>query len=319
LIWSDVSTQQPDIFLSIGTGHHGPDPKDKPPETRLLRRSTGESGVSEYSPRPEAHPRSTTTLLPFTGQLWNTAASRLDNILNCTKIWDNFRLDVLEPYSGYRRRYIRLNPDLRFKVPGLDEIDRLNDLRNAVGREMQNNIKIKEIAHRLIASTFFFEKVDSSTKENQDRFECKGGNSKLWRVQARRLLTIGFICCRFSNSSHELKALGRFLHRYLTAEFTPYFVIQEDRMIERSRKIPISEQCISDMIVRGRFEIDRIRITTSKQLSTTTISLCLQESPYPCSSDSHLPISGFPRTLMAEDTIHSMSYYKIFNYIYCGV
>lgn len=102
-----------------------------------------------------------------------------------------------------------------------------------------------------------------------------------------------------------MKALGRFLHKYLTVDFTPYFVIQEDRKVEMSRKVIISEQCISDMIVRGRFELDRIPITTSKQLSTTTISLCLQESPYPHSSDSHLPISGFPRTLMAEDTIHS--------------
>jgi hypothetical protein len=175
LIWSDVSTQQPDIFLSIGTGHNGPDSRDRPTETRRLRRSTGESNASEYVLQPEANPRTTTTLIPFGGQLWNTAASRLDNILNCTKIWDNFRLDILEPYSGYRRRYIRLNPDLRFKVPSLDEVDRLNDLRSAVGKEMQNNTKIKEIAHRLIASTFFFEKVDSSTKENQDRFECKGG------------------------------------------------------------------------------------------------------------------------------------------------
>jgi hypothetical protein len=102
-----------------------------------------------------------------------------------------------------------------------------------------------------------------------------------------------------------MKALGKFLLRFLTADFTPYFVIQEDRKVEMSRKVPISEQCISDMIVRGKFEIDRIRITTSKQLSMTTISLCLQDGAYPHSSDSHLPISGFPRSLMAEDTIHS--------------
>jgi hypothetical protein len=175
LIWSDVSAQQPDIFLSIGTGHHGPNPKDKALETRRLQRSTGESNIPEYVPQPEVQTRSTTTLLPFTGHMWNMAAGRVDNILNCTKTWDNFRLDILEPYSGSRRRYIRLNPDLRFKVPSLDEVDRLNDLRTAVAKEMQQNARIKEVAHRLVASTFFFEKVDSSTKENQDRFECKGG------------------------------------------------------------------------------------------------------------------------------------------------
>ena len=118
-------------------------------------------------------------------------------------------------------------------------------------------------------------------------------------------MNLGFIFCRFNNSSHEMKALGKYLHKYLTVEFTPYFVIQEDRRPEMSRKVVISEQCISEMIVRGRFDLDRIPITTSKQLSSTTISLCLQESPYPNSSDSYLPISGFPRTLMTEDTIHS--------------
>jgi hypothetical protein len=174
LIWSDVSAQQPDIFLSIGTGHHGPNNRERTLETRRLRRSTDGSNSPEHVPQPDAQTRPTSKLLPFTGQLWNTAAGRLDNILNCTKIWDNFRLDILEPYSGNRRRYVRLNPDLRFKVPSMDEVDQLNNLRSSAAKEMQNNIKIREVAHRLIASTFFFEKVDSSTKESQDSFECKG-------------------------------------------------------------------------------------------------------------------------------------------------
>lgn len=109
-----------------------------------------------------------------------------------------------------------------------------------------------------------------------------------------------------------MKALGKFFLKFLTADFTPYFVIQEDRKVETSRKVPISEQCINEMYIRGRFEMDRIRITTSRQLSATTILLCLQESPYPHSNDSNLPISGFPRTLMAEDTIDSKLIQEIF-------
>lgn len=74
------------------------------------------------------------------------------------------------------------------------------------------------------------------------------------------------------------------------------------------QKVPISEQLITDMILRGRFNTDRIHIAVSKQLSSTTISLCLQEACYPASTDSNLPISGFPRTLMAEDVPQSKCY-----------
>jgi len=195
-------------------------------------------------------------------------------------------LDVLGPYSGDRRRFIRLNPDLRFKVPKLDEVAQLNNLRQATIKEMQSNMKIKEIAHRLIASTFFFEKVEASTRETVDKFECRG-----------------IICCRFHSGSEEMKALGRFLYKCLSSDFEPYFVIQEDRKYETMRKLPFTEQVIGDMCVRGKFAVDRIHITVSKQLSATTISLCLQDGPYPRSYDSNLPISGFPRTLMTEDIV----------------
>ena len=104
-----------------------------------------------------------------------------------------------------------------------------------------------------------------------------------------------------------MKNLGSFLNKISGANFAPYFVIQEDIKIESSRQLPISEQCIINMMVQRKFEMDRIRIKTSKQLSTTTISLCLQEDCYPYSVDSYLPISGFPRSLMTEDTIQSKS------------
>lgn len=175
LIWSDIVDKQPDIFISIGTGHHSSaNIKDKTLEhRRLFRRPTDASANSEFVPiQPRNRTASKFPLFP--GQLWNTVAGRFDNILNCNKTWNDFRIDILEPYSDSRRRYIRLNPDLRYKVPSLDEVDQLDNLRKVVAREMQANTKIQEVAHRLIASSFFFEKVDSSTKETEDRFECKG-------------------------------------------------------------------------------------------------------------------------------------------------
>jgi len=65
----------------------------------------------------------------------------------------------------------------------------------------------------------------------------------------------------------------------------------------------LTEDIINDMYLRGTFNLQRIQIATSKELSTTEISLCLQTNPYPYSIDSYLPISGFPRELMTEDNI----------------
>lgn len=108
-----------------------------------------------------------------------------------------------------------------------------------------------------------------------------------------------------------MKALGRYIYGCLNGNFEPYFIIHEDRKYDNSEtrelKVPISEQSLQEMFVRGRFNAEKIHITVSKQLSSTTISLCLQNASYPVSSNSHLPISGFPRTLMTEDLTQSKS------------
>jgi hypothetical protein len=102
-------------------------------------------------------------------------SSRFDNILNCTRIWNDFRIDVLGgPYSNDRRRYIRLNPDLGFKVPKLDALDQLHDIQQAAHDQLKNNARIKEVAHRLVASTFFFEKIDATTREADGKHLCEG-------------------------------------------------------------------------------------------------------------------------------------------------
>ena len=176
LIWKDVGVQQPDIFLSIGTGHHGQPDEDTIVSTSFLGFNTTRKEV--LPPAPNVPLGNLRTFSTFTGQLWNTVSSRFDNILNCTKIWNDFRVDVLGgPYTSDRRRYIRLSPDLGFKIPKLDEVDRLRDIQQAARDQLKSpasSSRIKEVAHRLIASTFFFEKTEASTKELDGKYECDG-------------------------------------------------------------------------------------------------------------------------------------------------
>jgi hypothetical protein len=177
LIWKDVGVQQPDIFLSIGTGHHGQPDEDTIVSSSFFGKFSA-ARKEELPPPPNAPLGNLRTFSTFTGQLWNTVSSRFDNILNCTKIWNDFRLDVLGgPYASDRRRYIRLNPDLGFKVPKLNEVDRLRDIQQAARDQLKTpaaSARVKEVAHRLIASTFFFEKTDASTREQDGKYECDG-------------------------------------------------------------------------------------------------------------------------------------------------
>lgn len=102
-----------------------------------------------------------------------------------------------------------------------------------------------------------------------------------------------------------MKALGRYLLGRMKGSFEPYFVIQEDQKYENVQKLPMTEDILKNMYMRGRFMMEPIHITVSKQLAKVGIYLCLQEGSYPHSGDSNLPISGLPRTLMTEDLTQS--------------
>ncbi|EXF82920.1 hypothetical protein CFIO01_01290 [Colletotrichum fioriniae PJ7] len=278
MIWSDIADTVPDILLSIGTGMNGLDNESQSAPHR-----------AEISKASETVTKRKRTFLPV--QLAQIAADRFDRILSCNAIWSDFKTDILSQNSHVtrdsHRRHIRVNPDLRFKVPRLDAVNELESLERATKRYLNlNRGKIKEIAHRLVASSFFFEKDAGSVRQVKEGFECTGR-----------------IHCRFANSSNEMKYLGEFLRTCLRGDFEPYFVVEEAGTLpDDASKIPVPEASITDMYLRGTFKLKRIRVVVSKELSTTNIFLCLRTELYPHSSNAFLPISGFPREMMSEDS-----------------
>jgi hypothetical protein len=63
------------------------------------------------------------------------------------------------------QRYIRINPDLGENVPRLDDVSMMEEVERKTSRYLkQNRELVKETAHRLIASTFFFETDPSRIK-----------------------------------------------------------------------------------------------------------------------------------------------------------
>lgn len=96
-----------------------------------------------------------------------------------------------------------------------------------------------------------------------------------------------------------MKALKKLLRNCLRNDFSPYFIIQKDEAKNYEVvKIPLGENPMTDMYLRGSFKLSRKHVFVSKELATTTISLCMSEASYPYLANSLLPISAFGRGLV---------------------
>jgi hypothetical protein len=82
--------------------------------------------------------------------------------------------DWATPDSG---RYIRLNPDLKKAPPPLDaknELDKLQKLVQQQLKTLEMTRKVQDVAHRLIASCFFFSKTNVTSQDKGQGFVCTG-------------------------------------------------------------------------------------------------------------------------------------------------
>lgn len=172
-IWHDVADAMPDILLSIGTGTNSPDG-----ENGLPRRST--KSYQEEEELSSAKPKLKSSKGFFPMDLWKTVMDRLGSLMRCNEIWNGFLTETsMSRYGrqGAHRRLIRIDPDLRGKVPELDDVNEMRHLEKATNqylRQIPPTARIREIAHRLIASTFFFEKDKTSIRSISKGFECSG-------------------------------------------------------------------------------------------------------------------------------------------------
>ncbi|KAK2668159.1 hypothetical protein RAB80_015539 [Fusarium oxysporum f. sp. vasinfectum] len=220
--------------------------------------------------------------------LYQTGSGRLGDILNCNRIWESFLTENSQLHGRSipdgEQRYIRINPDLGENVPRLDDVSMMEEVERKTSRYLkQNRELVKETAHRLIASTFFFETDPSRIKHVGNGFRCQGR-----------------ILCRFVDRSDDLKTLGKFLQAQVSGSFEPYFTIQEQGYPSNEITVLLSEDTINTMCVRGNFELDVIEFRANKEFSPIHMSLCLEDNSSSGSSNRSFPISGFPRELVDE-------------------
>jgi hypothetical protein len=113
----------------------------------------------------------------------------MDSVLDAERMWSEFLGRVLGPFPDKKdnRRYIRINPDLGEKVPHLDEKGRLGELQKLTEKwlnKKENRETIRRIAHRLIASSFYFEVEKLEAKHQADDFHCSGLSNAYQMSQA---------------------------------------------------------------------------------------------------------------------------------------
>ncbi|KAH9898942.1 hypothetical protein F4778DRAFT_178322 [Xylariomycetidae sp. FL2044] len=323
-IWNDIADVPPDLMLSIGTGRNLGDRFVEEGSVRasslsinsesmytsntmpssVVKQGRGGAGnykrhntmgsissdsyrsnsSSGYIVRNPQAPMLISFHNPVSGQ-----TSQINDQRQGERIWHRFMSGVDAPRGATsRRRYMRISPEFVSKLPKFDEVQKIDEIsREAEEVLRQNSAEMTEAAHRLIASTFFFEKDPGSTKQHRGGYTCTGS-----------------IFCRFRPASPELKALGWFLISRLVGEFEPYFLFEARDPGSTPRQIVLSDMVLQDMHLQGSFHLDPIRITAAQESSEIRISMCLGAGghgpPYP-SGVTVLPISGFPRRLMAED------------------
>ncbi|KAH6886261.1 hypothetical protein B0T10DRAFT_576010 [Thelonectria olida] len=293
LLWEEVSDWPPDIMLSLGTGLGNPGKLS--PDAQVSSRSK-----SPRSPR-----------LPGMGgnglkMMWWAANAIVDNQLDCEGIWKKHCAKATPPGQTHTvedmRRNLRINIQFPESRPILDDVKALDSMQ----RHAENSIledadvcgDIHEVAHRLIASCFYFEESGPGILDRATGvYRCDG-----------------HIRCRFSEGSSNLKGVGRFLRNCIRGQsLEPYFFLQENYGTpeERVHEVPIAPSNINNMCNLGIFQLStELKIEAAHQSSTTRLSLRLQEDPYRSSSmyssvqdpsmGSLLSISGFPRKIWAR-------------------
>lgn len=209
-IWKDIADEPPDLVLSLGAGRNiGERSKAEIASPSSLHTATNESAHTAPSPSAvirqgrggmgnyklknpsgspsQGHvgPRTSSSkyivrnpqapmLLSFNNPI-SGQTDRLNDQRLCEKTWSRFLSLYVPKKPTVRQRYKRICPELFSKLPRFDDVSKLDDLESEAQEVLrQNSAELVEVAHRLVASTFFFEKDMASVKQKASGFTCTG-------------------------------------------------------------------------------------------------------------------------------------------------
>ncbi|KAF1996801.1 hypothetical protein P154DRAFT_565860 [Amniculicola lignicola CBS 123094] len=285
LLWPDVEDCHPDILLSIGTGRHEAGSENPYDDTHADRRRLQVRKVFNHA-KPALKEKHSIPGWRGFGEVesWiGIFKKRVESVLDPELTWQEFQKDVVGNSSPIAaERYIRINPRTISRTPKMDDKTQINSLHDEIRTTLSKDdyrMKIEKITHRLIASSFYFEKAGPA------------------RESGAHVTIQGNIVCRFSGGSDNLRSLGYYMRKHQRPNFQPFLVVQEINRSESAQEILITARIIDDMINRGLFRLDSIAIPVSSESSLLSMDLHLTDDrmkPHICCG---FPISGFPRSL----------------------
>ncbi|KAF8241567.1 hypothetical protein K440DRAFT_569550 [Wilcoxina mikolae CBS 423.85] len=201
---------RPDIFLSIGTG-------------------AGESAREEVLDSREANPRKKSSRGPlkYLKRLKAIVTLQVELSMDCQKAWDDFTSK--RPYTTDaegRQRYHRLNMKYSRHIPNLQDVGDFPYLKEEADRFCsENDVTLREIADKLVASLFYLQLVKVSTELNDRIYSCEGWNTPLITV-SWSLTFQGTIHCRLESGSVPLWKLCEKLMKYSESNGLPIFALR---------------------------------------------------------------------------------------------
>ena len=300
LIWPDTELSPPDILLSIGTGCKSTTRQEAAHflhrchrEQELLPTisSSAEVGTQHNllgKIRKQTH----------LSKVYKRYKNRVENILDTEMTWLKFMSDAARGDEDAKKRYCRINPEMKEAPPKLDDVKMLPDLR----RQMQQTVKlvgfqkrIGEVARQLVASSFYVEVPYIPTSPRQD-FRISVFSIISPSCNKTKLIGAAEIQCKFPSASQEIRHLGEYLKNCTTRNFQPYFIIGEQSSTSEPIKIIITQPLIQRMIMNASFEVEPIQIPVSSESAITTISLSILDGE-------EISISGLPRALLAKKVV----------------
>ncbi|KAH6886245.1 hypothetical protein B0T10DRAFT_490889 [Thelonectria olida] len=291
LLWPDVRHRLPDIILSIGTGHN----RQKNDAIRLDMDTEYSLKISRTAP-PDVNGAENDLSRVF--QNFRMMFARMSNVLSSHIRWVSFEREVtlpvpLEKTKDARSRLQRIDPPLGYDPPSLDDKAKMIDLKRTVNEVLTKNPRqrrqIRYVARRLIASSFYFEKLRHDGI-GSGHYQCDGR-----------------ILCRFPNNSDELSHLGNFLRSQQCQGSNengqrdyPMFCIEEQGRPRFDMEISSS---VVDKMCQGQlsiFDFDRVVFRVSNKNAEVTLSLALWDTEE--GKADVIPVSGFPRRIVAESS-----------------
>lgn len=150
-LWPEIDV--PDVFVSFGTG----------------------SSISLEEQTSEHMSATKKGIVSHGLTLFNILKRNMETALDCDRIWEDYFASVpvkLQPGTT-TSRYHRINPRLEGDVPGLDEKDKIRQVRRSALVALNRDPAIERIARQLLATTFYFQLV-SIFDEGDDTHYVQG-------------------------------------------------------------------------------------------------------------------------------------------------